>query len=642
MRKAYFLSILLAYMGANAATVDSHKAITALEYETAQLQIAGDTQMPGLADFLKTPAVSTANATPKEATWQPSVVTTKMLDGTDLFRYTYMYDHTGSDFGGFGPMVQLYEMWDANAQDYIQASRYKVVVDEAGRGIIYFLDIHNGTGWTNYYREVYAYNGQGWVMSRDQEYWQNDQWYGMLRWDNEYDDNGNLIKQVYQNRTADNPEWQPGSRFTWEYDENSYLIYTNQEAYSPTSGEYSSMVERYYTNDAAGRVLVMEQKQLNALVMRQSHVYNEAGYETEFTQEGYREEKGGWFGVYHNTYTYDDQDHFLTEVQQISTDSLPVESTTWRNVAKTEVEYGDKAATQTEYNGNRETGEWTPYTKVEVTYDDLGQEILAQNYSWNATTNEWIAGSKTTRTYDGIYMTEYKTTYNNPIGEEMVSAAYTWTYDDNGNGSVVDCTAKGGSDQISLPYNHMANNWVGKGDYYSYHAEATYINMTTDYIAPTAVSFTTDEATLTVGDSVRLAVEVLPENASNNEVHWTSDDETIARIDVDGQVFGLAEGTTTVRATTLEGRLEATASVTVTSASGMEAVSSATYVTCTGGQLTVHGDGIREVRVYATGGQLQAQSTTQFTFVTGTWPQGVYLVQVVQGGQSRMHKVTVR
>ena len=46
--------------------------------------------------------------------------------------------------------------------------------------------------------------------------------------------------------------------------------------------------------------------------------------------------------------------------------------------------------------------------------------------------------------------------------------------------------------------------------------------------------------------------------------------------------------------------------------------------------------------VYATGGQLQAQSTTQFTFATGTWPQGVYLVQVVQGGQTRMHKVAVR
>jgi len=69
--------------------------------------------------------------------------------------------------------------------------------------------------------------------------------------------------------------------------------------------------------------------------------------------------------------------------------------------------------------------------------------------------------------------------------------------------------------------------------------------------------------TLTVGDEpVTLTARVFPERA-NQEVRWTSVNPTVAKVDDEGKVTPLAEGTTTIVATSLSGGKTAFCAVTV-------------------------------------------------------------------------------
>ena len=69
-------------------------------------------------------------------------------------------------------------------------------------------------------------------------------------------------------------------------------------------------------------------------------------------------------------------------------------------------------------------------------------------------------------------------------------------------------------------------------------------------------------ATIEVEEALQLNATVLPVEAANKNVVWTSSDATVATV-VDGLVTGLKEGTTTITATTEDGNKTATCAITV-------------------------------------------------------------------------------
>jgi ABC-type Fe3+-hydroxamate transport system substrate-binding protein len=76
-----------------------------------------------------------------------------------------------------------------------------------------------------------------------------------------------------------------------------------------------------------------------------------------------------------------------------------------------------------------------------------------------------------------------------------------------------------------------------------------------------------DNTTLEVvkGSSAVLTAAVVPSNASNKDVTWKSNDESIATV-LNGVVTGVSNGTTTITATTADGSKTATCTVTVKTA----------------------------------------------------------------------------
>ena len=86
---------------------------------------------------------------------------------------------------------------------------------------------------------------------------------------------------------------------------------------------------------------------------------------------------------------------------------------------------------------------------------------------------------------------------------------------------------------------------------------------------PTSISLNKTKDTLTSkGSTSQLIATVKPDDAANKNVTWKSSDTSVATVDANGLVTAVANGTATITATTVEGGLTATATITVKISSG--------------------------------------------------------------------------
>jgi len=83
-------------------------------------------------------------------------------------------------------------------------------------------------------------------------------------------------------------------------------------------------------------------------------------------------------------------------------------------------------------------------------------------------------------------------------------------------------------------------------------------------VAVTEVSLNKEALTLEIGETERLTATVLPNNASNKAVSWSSSDEAVATVSGDGIVTAVSVGTATITVTTVDGGKTSSATVTVT------------------------------------------------------------------------------
>jgi len=77
-----------------------------------------------------------------------------------------------------------------------------------------------------------------------------------------------------------------------------------------------------------------------------------------------------------------------------------------------------------------------------------------------------------------------------------------------------------------------------------------------------SVSLNVMQIVVPVGKGSRLVPQILPVTTTDQRVLWSSDDPLVATV-IDGAVLGIKEGTTTIRATTVDGGKTATCRVTV-------------------------------------------------------------------------------
>ena len=127
--------------------------------------------------------------------------------------------------------------------------------------------------------------------------------------------------------------------------------------------------------------------------------------------------------------------------------------------------------------------------------------------------------------------------------------------------------------------------WSSIIAYYPYEAymfsTSSYYTQTTDYdrfygcsirpvytgpiIPVESISLNKNDIVIYIGERQILEATIYPSNATNNSISWSSDNESIATVSAAGEVNGLAEGTTTIIASTLDGGHFASCQVVVKS-----------------------------------------------------------------------------
>ena len=90
------------------------------------------------------------------------------------------------------------------------------------------------------------------------------------------------------------------------------------------------------------------------------------------------------------------------------------------------------------------------------------------------------------------------------------------------------------------------------------------VTVTPKFVPVEEVSFTDASVSVAEGQKTTVSVTFNPENPTNKAVTYKSSDESIAKVDAEGNVTGVKPGTATITVTTEDGGKTATCSVTVT------------------------------------------------------------------------------
>jgi hypothetical protein len=153
-------------------------------------------------------------------------------------------------------------------------------------------------------------------------------------------------------------------------------------------------------------------------------------------------------------------------------------------------------------------------------------------------------------------------------------------------------------------------------------------------ITPTEVSLNHSSITLKTGDTQQLVAIVLPLNAANKSVTWTSSDAKVATV-AGGVITAVAPGTATITVTTAVGGYKATCTVTVTgSTTGIDKATEAITVRAASGKLYVDSPA-ETVYIYSFNGKLLYTATKASGLATFDAPSEKLLIVRGTSGWAR-------
>lgn len=107
------------------------------------------------------------------------------------------------------------------------------------------------------------------------------------------------------------------------------------------------------------------------------------------------------------------------------------------------------------------------------------------------------------------------------------------------------------------------------------------VQVVAEVVHVTGITLTPASESIATGEQLQLTARVLPENATDKSVIWTSSNDAIATVDGTGQVTGIAAGSVVITATSNDGNKQATCQLTVSERGAMISAPEVTDVTST-------------------------------------------------------------
>lgn len=140
----------------------------------------------------------------------------------------------------------------------------------------------------------------------------------------------------------------------------------------------------------------------------------------------------------------------------------------------------------------------------------------------------------------------------------------------NGNPAVLTVTGDISASEVSITYASLTGadiSPLAPTKAGAYTATATYNNQTVTVMFTLIISVTGVTANevyaLKVGDSANLSKKIAPEDATNQDVIWKSDNENIVTVDENGKITAVAEGEANITVTTKDQNKTATCKIYV-------------------------------------------------------------------------------
>ena len=225
-----------------------------------------------------------------------------------------------------------------------------------------------------------------------------------------------------------------------------------------------------------------------------------------------------------------------------------------------------------------------------LSYSILNSSDVASGSNMNIT---WSTGCKNTIATNYSEVTIPNGSTVTPSDDtEVKSILIDWYHgSDNATVKADGVTITGTSTTLSgssgvptlYTFSSATSNWSIAGSNSSYNANAYSITFEItglpQTVAATGVTLTPQASSIAVGGTATLTANVLPSNASNKTVTWSSNKTSVATVS-NGIVTGVAAGSATITVTTEDGGYTATCAISVS------ASSSTSYDLVSSGSLT--------------------------------------------------------
>lgn len=214
----------------------------------------------------------------------------------------------------------------------------------------------------------------------------------------------------------------------------------------------------------------------------------------------------------------------------------------------------DPSIVSIDQNGNV-LGELPGTTTISVTTVDGGFAAQATinviDDAVISVTGVTVTPTETNLVIDGTLVLEATV---DPINATNTSVIWT-----SANPSIVSVDTNGELLGISFGTTIITVTTVDGG----FVAQTTVTVVENSQVNVTGVDLNLDSADLEIGQTIILEATVVPVNATNTAVIWSSEDDSIASVDVNGEILGVAVGSTVISATTEDGNYIAQATITV-------------------------------------------------------------------------------
>ncbi|MDL2222105.1 Ig domain-containing protein [Parabacteroides sp. OttesenSCG-928-N08] len=162
------------------------------------------------------------------------------------------------------------------------------------------------------------------------------------------------------------------------------------------------------------------------------------------------------------------------------------------------------------------------------------------------------------------------------------------------------------------------------------------------FVAVVAVSLNETEMELEVDETFTLEASIYPDNATDQEVSWSSSKEEVATVDANGFVKALSEGTTTIRVVTKDGEKSAICNVTVIDLSSIGDIDeSGVEAYFIESQLVVNTPSEETIELFTANGALIFTGTKQAGLAVMQMPalvQGIYIVKGNSGWATKVKR----